>query len=183
LLQQVLPRCGDDSTLLSACGLMLCILGEYDRSLELALRAVTENPNDSQALCSAGVVCLFAGDLGDAATYQLRALKLSPNEYVAHGQLTCVSHIRLAEGRFEESIDWAKRSLAASPHYTPTWWMLAAANAHLGRLEEARRGAAELLRLNPPLTVAGLKFGQHARDPRRVEVIFEGLRLAGFPES
>jgi TolB-like protein/Tfp pilus assembly protein PilF len=183
LMNKVLPRCGDDSTLISLCGMMLMILGEYDRSLDLALRAVAENPNDSTALSHGGVCCLFGGDLEMAADYQLRALSLSPNEYFAHGQLTCVSHIRMCERDFEAAIEWALRSLAVSPYYTPTFWMLVAANAHLGRLDEARRHLAELLQINPTLTISRLRLAQRARDPWRVEVLFEGLRRAGMRED
>ncbi len=183
LLNKVLPLCGSNSTLLSNCGLMLMVLGEYDRSLELALRAVAENPNNSSALSGAAICSLFGGDLRAAADYQLRALSLSPNEYFAHGQLTCVSHIRMCERNFDEAIEWALRSLAVSPHYTPTYWMLVAANAHLDRLDEARRYLDELLRINPGFTIATMRLGQHARDPWRVDVLFQGLRLAGLPED
>jgi len=183
LLQRFLPQCGNDSSLISGCALMVLGLGEYDRALDLASRAVRENPNDTLALSAAGIVNLFGGDLSAANDYQLRALTLSPNEYRAHGQLTCVSHIRMAEGRYEEALEWAQRSLAVSSNYTPTYWMLAAGNAHLGRLEEARDYARELLGLNPDLTIARLRVGQHARDSRRVEVLFDGLRLAGIPEQ
>lgn len=182
LLQRILPVCGSDAKLLSTCGLMLCQLKDYDRGLELALRAVAENPNDSVALSGAGVVCLFAGDLKVASDYQLRALKLNPNEYFAHAQLTCVSHIRMAEKQFGEAIEWALRSLSGSAYYTPTYWMLVAGHAHLKQLDEARRHLDELLKLDPDLTISKLRLGQHARDPWRVEVLFEGLRLAGLPE-
>jgi TolB-like protein len=85
LLQQVLPRCGSDSSLMSGCALMLLVMKEYDQALDLASRAVAENPNDSLALSAAGVINLFAGDLSAANDFQLRALALSPNEYRAHG--------------------------------------------------------------------------------------------------
>lgn len=61
--------------------------------------------------------------------------------------------------------------------------MLVAANAHLDRLDEARRYLSELQRINPTLTITKLRLGQHARDPWRVEVLFQGLRLAGLPED
>lgn len=180
LLNRVLPMCGSDSTLLANCGLMLSNIGEYDRALELARRAVTENPNDSVALGYAGVVCLFGGDLEEALAYELRALALNPNEYSAHGLITCVSHIKMCEADFEGAIDWARRSLAVSPVYTPTFWMLVAGNAHLGRLKEAQRHLAELMQIDPLLTIAKLRLGQHARDSRRVEVVLEGLLMAGM---
>ena len=40
---------------------------------------------------------------------------------------------------------------------TPTLWMLIAANAHLGRMDEARRFLAEFRRLAPGVTVASIR--------------------------
>ncbi len=182
LLHQVLPHCGNDSSLMSGCALMLLVLREYDKALDLASRAISENPNDALALGAAGIINLYAGDLSAADDCQLRALTLSPNEYRAHGQLTCISHIRMANGRYEEALEWAQRSLAVSSNYTPSYWMLAAGNAHLGRLGEAQQHAGELLKLNPDLTIARLRNALHARDMKRVEIVFDGMRMAGIPE-
>jgi TolB-like protein/DNA-binding winged helix-turn-helix (wHTH) protein len=183
LLRQVLPVCGNDSFLLSNCATMLMSLGEYDEALEFAERAVAENPNDAVALAHAGVVHLFAGSLDVSAQLHLRGLALNPGERSAHGQLTSISHVRLAEGDFEQALTWAKRSLAASSHYGPTYWMLIAGNAHLGRMDEARHYTEDLRRIVPGITLSRLRRGHHARDPRRVEVLFDGMARAGLPET
>lgn len=183
LLQQVLPACGHDSFLLSNCATMLMSLGEYDEALEFAERAVAENPNDTTALAHAGVVHLFAGSLDTSAELHLRGLALNPSELSAHGQLTSISHVRLAEGDFEQALTWAKRSLAASSHYGPTYWMLIAGNSHLGRMDEARHYIHELRRIVPGVTVSQIRRGHHARDSRRVEVLFDGMARAGMPDS
>lgn len=86
-----------------------------------------------------------------------------------------------AQGRFEEALEWAKRSLSVSTHYGPTYWMLIAGNAHLGRVDEARQFVAELQQIVPSISLEGLKRGQHARDMRRVEVLFSGMVAAGLP--
>ena len=78
---------------------------------------------------------------------------------------------------------WAGRSLALNTTFDCTYWMLVAANAHLGRMEEARRHLAELRRLAPEVTVASISAGQCAKDPGRIEPILAGLRLAGLPEE
>lgn len=183
LLQQVLPACGHDSWLLSNCATMLMSLGQYDEALAFAERAVAENPNDATALAHAGVVHLFAGSLETAAELHMRGLALNPNEMSAHGQLTSISHVRIAQGDFDQGLVWAKRALAASAHYGPTYWMLIAGNAHLGRMEEASHFVDELRRIVPGITVARIRHGHHARDPRRVEVVFDGLARAGMPEN
>jgi adenylate cyclase len=60
--------------------------------------------------------------------------------------------------------------------------VLAATYAQLGRLEDARRAAAELLKLNPEFSIE--RYGSRApyRDKALLARYVEGLRLAGLPE-
>ena len=37
-------------------------------------------------------------------------------------------------GNYAEALDWAMRSLAVNQNFPPTYWMLIAANAQLGRI-------------------------------------------------
>ena len=84
-------------------------------------------------------------------------------------------------GDYAEALVWAGRSRAVNTIFDCTYWMLVAANAHLGRMDEARRHLAELRRLAPEVTVASIRAGQCAKDPGRIEPILDGLRLAGLP--
>ena len=61
-------------------------------------------------------------------------------------------------------------------------WMLAAANAHLGRMVEAHRFLDDLKRVSPGVTIARIKSGQPAYDPSRLASILDGLRLAGLSD-
>ena len=61
--------------------------------------------------------------------------------------------------------------------------MLIAANAQLGRMDEARRWLAKFTALVPGITVARIKAGQPDKDPSRVAAILEALRLAGLDEG
>jgi adenylate cyclase len=60
---------------------------------------------------------------------------------------------------------------------------LIAANAYLGRMNEARKHMASLNRISPGVSLARIRLGQRAIDPHRIEVFIEGLRMAGLPES
>jgi adenylate cyclase len=53
----------------------------------------------------------------------------------------------------------------------------------LGELEEARKEAAEVLRINPGYTIEGIKRLFVYRDPKDTEHILDGLRKAGLPET
>jgi adenylate cyclase len=95
-----------------------------------------------------------------------------------------MAHIRILEGRFEEALDWANRAYAVSPSNPITHSMLVTANAFLGRLEEAARWTQVLRKVSPESSFASIRRGhQMMRDPRQVEVVIEGLRLAGMPED
>jgi hypothetical protein len=59
-----------------------------------------------------------------------------------------------------------------------------AANAHLGRLDEARAELARLLIIMPGLTIAGLRtIYALSTSPDVLELVITGLRLAGLPEG
>ena len=89
----------------------------------------------------------------------------------------------MIRGNYPEALVWAGRAVTVNAKYDPTLWMLVAANAHLGRMAEARRFLDDLRALTPGITVARIRAGQPAKDPGRVAAILEGLRLAGLEES
>src|SRR5262249_37442797 len=130
-----------------------------------------------------GIGALLAGDLGEAAGYFQRALRLNSNEFWTPSQLTGMAHIRMAEGHYEEALDWATRSLAINSGYDPTHWMLISANAYLGRMVEARKHLDGLEDISPGVSLERIRRGQHSIDPHRIEVLIEGMRMAGMRES
>jgi hypothetical protein len=58
-----------------------------------------------------------------------------------------------------------------------------AANAHLGRLDEARAELSRMLAIDPKLTIAGFRHLAHYLAPELLELYVTGLRLAGLPEK
>jgi hypothetical protein len=58
-----------------------------------------------------------------------------------------------------------------------------AANAHLGRLDEARAELSRLLAIDPRLTIAGYREVLHVAAPEVLELLVTGVRLAGLPEE
>ena len=58
-----------------------------------------------------------------------------------------------------------------------------AANAQLGRMDEARRHLAKFRTLAPDVTIASIRAGQPEYDPSRMAAILEGLRIAGLEEG
>ena len=154
---------------------------DYDQGLLMLLRALEANPNDATFVWGAGIAHLKGGSLEEADALFERAVRLSPGD--AFIGLTGIAHVQMALGNYEEALDFARRSLAQNPRFPATHWMLIASNAHLGRFDEAKRALATLQNLVPGISLARISAGQHAKDPRRIEVILEGMRLAGMREA
>jgi len=176
---------GGDANIRVTGGISVIMLGgEYETGLAAIRQATTENPNSVHVLGYAGVGALWAGEIEEAEGYLLRAVGLYRNDYVSHWSLTRLAHIRILQGRYVEALDWASRAYAVSPSNAVTHSMLVAANAFLGRIEEAARWAEALRRVSPETTFANIRRGnQTMRDQRQVEVLIEGLRLAGMPDA
>jgi adenylate cyclase len=183
LVEQALAHARDDAVVLTLGAMMLIHnLKDYERGLELTRRAVALNPNNLSVMIFSGIAQLHLGSVDDAIRYSEHAIRLSPSLDGAHWPLTAISHAHMIKGDYEAAIAWAKRSLSATPSFVCTHWMLAAATAHLGRLDEARRHVETLLKLSPGTTVARIWAGQPQKDPSRVAAILDGLRKAGLPD-
>jgi hypothetical protein len=57
------------------------------------------------------------------------------------------------------------------------------ANAHLGRIDEARAELSRMLAIDPELTIAGFPQRATIRAPELLELYVTDLRLAGLPEG
>lgn len=183
-IERALANGHGDATVAGICGnALIQYFREYDRGFELTRQAVTLNPNNLDVVNFAGVADLLCGSLDDAVTYFLRAERLSPNGLGSHWNLTGLAHVELVRGNPEKALIWAGKSMAANATYGPCFWMLIAANARLGRMEEARRHLANLLALSPDVTVSSIRAGQAAKLPERIEPVLEGLLLAGMAEA
>ena len=127
--------------------------------------AAESNPNDLIAAGAAATGHLHCGSLDTALALYRRALRLDPHHTFAHVQYCGIAHLQIVLGHHAEALDAASRGLAINPNFDATHWMLVAGNAHLGRLDEARRFLAGLLRMTPDVTVARIRAGQPAKIP------------------
>jgi adenylate cyclase len=85
--------------------------------------------------------------------------------------------------RYGEAVRWWRESALQLPNPQAFHVCLASAYAQLGQLEEARKEAAEVLRINPGFTIEGYKRLLVYKDPKDAEHRLDGMRKAGLPES
>jgi adenylate cyclase len=85
--------------------------------------------------------------------------------------------------RYPEAVRWLRECALRLPNMQLPHVWLASAYAQLGQIEDARREAAEVLRINPGFTIERYQRIVRYKDPRDVEHRADGMRKAGLPED
>jgi tetratricopeptide (TPR) repeat protein len=162
-------------------GNLVQLRGDHERAVALREKAVKIAPNDFQANWGLGSVLYRAGEPEQAVEILKHALRLSPRPPVS--LVWTLSYAQLIAGHYEDAIETAKRASARAPDRDLPYIQLAAAYGALGRVEQARDAAAEVLRVAPHFTVAAWK-GKLVdfKDPSVVENLASFLLNAGLPE-
>jgi TolB-like protein/Tfp pilus assembly protein PilF len=132
-----------------------------------------------------GMAKTALGRAEEAESHYNEALRLSPRDVAAHHWMSSAATSKLHLAKDEEAVLWFRRAIEANRNFAFTHLSLAAALAHLGRIDEARAAAKAGLKLEPSFTIARFRAG--ARSGNAVylggrERIYEGMRRAGIPE-
>jgi adenylate cyclase len=170
---------GDPDTLAWAGFTSVYMVGDYERAIEIAERAVALNPNSFLAWNGMGWVYRVAGQLEQALPSFERSIRMSPVDPWLHSTLTGMGYVFIELGRFDEAIASGKKAQRQNASFSPAYRCLASAFAHLGRDAEAHEAAARLLEVDPSFTISAwiARGGQ-----LNAKLVIEGLRKAGLPE-
>ena len=173
----------NDSEALAAGGYALAFLGEELREgLRAIDRAISLNSNSAMALAHAGWVHNYLGQPNEAIQALERSMRLSPRDPTLFRTQTALAFAHLFRDEFEQAITWARRAMEANPNYTVTYRALACALAHAGRLHEAQAVIQRLATLLPDVSFRTLPERDVFKHSGKLDLINEGLRLAGVPE-
>jgi tetratricopeptide (TPR) repeat protein len=149
-------------------------------------RALALNPNLASAHALIGLAKLFDGHPEETESYELEALRVSPDDTEANLWVGYIALAKLHLGAYEEALDLYRRSTGLNPNYASVRFNLAATLVELGRLDEARAEVQAGLALNPGFTIRRYRAGAQSDNPvflKRRERIIEGMRKAGVPEG
>ncbi len=127
----------------------------------------------------------FLGRGADTEAHVQEALRLSPRDTDAFVWMMFAGLAKLQIGADEEAVARFRRSVEINRNHPRTHFFLAAALAHLGRLDEARSAVQAGLALNPSFTNRGFRAGALGDNPTYLagrERTYEGMRMAGVPE-
>jgi tetratricopeptide (TPR) repeat protein len=182
--ERVLASLSADADARALAGHALIQLDEqYDTGMRVLRQALATNVNSITVLSYAGIGALRSCEFEAAETWFMRAIDLNIPDFAGHWMLTGMSQVCVCQQRHDEAIDWGKRALAVAPRSPIALWWLMVALAHSERVGEAKQLRPQLEEALPGCTIARYRRGQTMRIQRYVELMVEGLRLAGVPED
>jgi adenylate cyclase len=157
--------------------------GRHADSIASARRAVNLDPSDSEALANLGMILAYSGEPTEAVAVTEQALRLNPSPAPGLRELAGIVFYNVRQ--YDRAIEEMKTVSAVWPAAATPHEHLAAAYAHLGRLDLARSEAGALLDYEfpkPSLAIARLWYGPYYKRAEDLNHHLEGLKAAGIPE-
>ena len=149
-------------------------------------RALALDRNLAPAHAMIGLAKYRIGRSEETEAHIEEALRLSPRDPFCAAWLSIAGDAKLFLGSDEEAVARLDSALALNRNNPYTNFLLAAALAHLGRLEEARAAVQVGLALNRDFTLRRYRAGAASDNPTFLaqrERVVAGLRKAGVPEG
>ncbi len=151
---------------------------QHGQAIAEVERAIVFDPNLAVGYARMGFILNFAGRPQEASGFVEKALRLDP-AYPFFSLAALGQAYRLV-GRYEEAVATFKRVLNLNPDLWVAHAQLTIIYSELGRDEEARAEAAELLRVSPNFSLEVMKQRLPVKDPVEVERYISAMRKAGL---
>jgi adenylate cyclase len=152
---------------------------DFEAAAAAAERVGALNPNFADYRLA--LVHFAMGDPAKAIEFAKAHMRLDPFHPHFAPLIVGQAHYLLKE--YREARRWLREATGRAPDHQYGHAYLAATYAQLGRLEDARAEAAEILRINPKYTISGtqkrVSIFQRSED---IVHLVDGLRKAGLPE-
>ena len=151
---------------------------QHDKGIASAERALQLGPGEARAHFNLGHALMYACRFNEAIQYVEEAIRLDPFPPNTYFHVLSVNYRFV--GRYEEALVQLKKAHELDPNNLFTHLGLAHTYANLGRMEEARAAAAEVLRLHPKFSLENYAKAMPLKDQSAVDFIIGGLRKAGL---
>jgi adenylate cyclase len=135
----------------SALGKTYAMNKQYDKAIAACEQAVSLDPNSSLNYMWLGLVLTWAGRAEEGIRYLQHAIRLNPFAPAIFFNNLAVAY--RDAGQYEKAIEECKKALQREPNTQFPYIHMAISYIRLGREEEARAAAAEILRINPKFSL------------------------------
>jgi tetratricopeptide (TPR) repeat protein len=169
-----------------ALGVVQTLTNRAAQGIAECERALALDRNLAPAHSFIGLAKYALGRAEETEAHILEALCISPRDTLAYQWMMIAGNAKLLLNSNAEAVAWLRRCLEANRNIPLAHFLLAAALALLGELDQARAAAQAGSALNPGFTIHTYRTNAVSDNPiylaGRVR-IFEGLRMAGVPEG
>ena len=174
LARRALQSGADDPVVLTNAGLLLGYFGEdINAALRLVDRALALNPSYAHGWDTSGWLHVFAGHTEVAIPHFVSSLSLDPRGRRGLA-LSGIGVAHFFNKQFQEALERLVLSLEELPTFFPTYRVLAACYAHMGRLTEAQKVMERLRAMNPRIMSGSVPY----RNSEHRALYLSRLRLA-----
>jgi adenylate cyclase len=158
---------------------------QYEKAIAEGQRAISLGPNYADGYALLSQIMRYSGRFEESLELIKKAIRLSPI-HRAFYTATLRSAYQTLE-RYEEAIQVSEQLIERwrRGECPPTWGYVGLILAYmsLGRDEEARAKAEELLRIVPTYSLEGIPKMNPFKDSAYLESVLNALRKAGLPET
>lgn len=177
-----LERDGEDSLALAISGhVQSYLLKNYSKAISLLDAAIAAGPSSAMAWTMSSLTRGFVGDGQLAIRHAEQGVRLSPLDARLFWHEGGLAQAHYVQGNYEEALEWGRSAVGRNESVRYNLRTLIATLAALGKEEEARAAARQLLRVQPEFRV-----GRYAKNCPFLRPIrdawLERLRSAGLPE-
>jgi adenylate cyclase len=134
---------------------------QHDKAIERGEQAVALDPNSADAHQYLAMSLFFTGRHEESIAYSKKAIRFNPIPPVKY--YLFLGHALCHAGRHEEAVEAINKVLRRKPNNLFAHTRLISCYSLLGRDEEARAEAAEVLRLNPKFLSSVWQRHSHLR--------------------
>ncbi len=168
-----------------ALGFLYSLTGDIAKSQDLLRQCIALNRNHAQAYFYYGQNLIRFGRPQDTFAWIDRAFALSPRDPLRSVWHGAIGRARVSVGDDALAIEAARLGIGANRDHPHNYAVLAAALAHLGRVEEAKLALEDFRRVQPGITFRRYRSNLTSDTPVAVKAyqrLMDGLRKAGLPD-
>ncbi len=153
---------------------------EFDEAIAEGEKAVALDPNGADVTALLAMTLNWSGQPQGVESLVDKAKRMSP--LYSAWYLAVQAHAYRLMARYDEAIAVYGDSIARNPDHIGPRIGLTACLAEVGRLDEARSEAAEILRINPSFTLTKYAERLTYKDPSHAERSLNALREVALPD-
>ena len=158
------------------------LANELDDAIAYVDHALALNPNLAAAWYLVGHLRIYFGDPEAGIGPLTRAIQLSPLDPLIFRAHAGLAYAHFFAGRNDEARVWAEKALRQRPDWLTALRIGAACHAVAGRVDQAKKLVARMLKLDPALRISNLQGLPPLRRAEDFARWSEALRKAGLPE-